>query len=66
MAIDNQKLTYSFVKKMIENNMTKQTEEDLAVNQKPLPLHENIRGREYYVQTILNFNNNESSSATIS
>ena len=66
MAIDNQQLTYMFVKKVIENKMTKQTDNDILAGQKALPSHENIRGREYYVQTILNFNNNESNSSTIS
>jgi hypothetical protein len=66
MAIDNQQLTYMFVKKVIENKMTKQTDNDLLAGQKPLPTHENIRGKEYYTQTILNFYNNESNSATIS
>ncbi len=66
MAIRNEQLTYSFVKNVIENKMTKQTDQDLSTNIKPLPTHKNVRGKEYYVQTILNFENNESNSATIS
>lgn len=66
MAIDYQKLTYTFIKKVIENNMTKQTDEDLLASKKALPAHENIRGKEYYTQATLNFDNNESNSATIS
>lgn len=65
IAIDNQQLTYTFVKKVIENKMTKQTDADLSIQQKVLPAHENIRGKAYYIQTILNFNNNESNSTTI-
>jgi len=66
MAIDNQQLTYTFVKKVIANKMINQTDNDLLITQKALPVHKNIRGKEYYTQTILNFNNNESNSATIS
>ena len=53
IAIDNQIYTYKFVLKIIENNMTMQiTTPEI---EKPLPTHANIRGKEYYCQTTINF-----------
>lgn len=45
MAIDHQNYTYSFVKRVLENKMTDQ---ESAPPDKPLPEHENIRGKRYY------------------
>lgn len=53
IAIDNQIYSYKFVLKIIENNMTMQiTTPEI---EKPLPIHANIRGKEYYCQTTINF-----------
>lgn len=53
IAIDNQVYSYRFVLKIIENNMTMQiTTPEI---EKPLPIHSNIRGKEYYSQTTINF-----------
>jgi len=53
IAIDNQIYSYRFVLKIIENNMTMQiTTPEI---EKPLPVHANIRGKEYYCQTTINF-----------
>jgi hypothetical protein len=49
-----------FVRNLIENKMTRQLDENKSVNEKPLPVHENIRGKKYYQQQSLNFNNDES------
>lgn len=52
-ALDHQIYSYSFVKNTIKN---KATDEDLTEKQKPLPVHTNIRGKEYYeTQTTINF-----------
>ena len=53
IAIDNQIYSYRFVLKIIENNMTMQI--TTPETEKPLPVHDNIRGKEYYRQTTINF-----------
>jgi len=53
IAIDNQIYSYKFVLKIIENNMTMQIATPEI--EKPLPVHANIRGKEYYCQTTINF-----------
>ncbi len=55
IAIETQCLSYSFIRKVIENNMTGATEQN---THKPLPKHENIRGEEYYNQLSINFKTN--------
>lgn len=52
MAIDNQVYSYSFVKNILENNMAGEYREP---DPKRLPVHNNVRGKEYY-QTQLKFN----------
>jgi hypothetical protein len=47
MAIDNQNYSYHFINKILTNKMTEQTQE---TNDKPLPTHSNLRGKEYYAQ----------------
>lgn len=53
IAIDNQIYSYRFVLKIIENNMAMQIATPEI--EKPLPVHANIRGKEYYCQTTINF-----------
>lgn len=50
MAIDNQNYSYRFINQIIKNKMTEQQEEQTPT-EKPLPKHENIRGKEYFSQT---------------
>jgi hypothetical protein len=54
IAIECQCYSYKYLLSVIENlkKQPKQTEEE---NQKPLPEHNNIRGRDYYKQTSTNF-----------
>lgn len=52
MAIQNQNYSYRFILNILTNKMTDQTE---TKPEKPLPNHENLRGREYYAQTIISF-----------
>lgn len=47
MAIDNQNYSYRFIDKILTNKMTEQAQ---TITEKPLPLHPNIRGKEYYAQ----------------
>jgi transposase len=53
IAIDNQGYSYKFVRTIIENKMT--GEEPQSEIEKPLPPHINVRGKEYYSQTTINF-----------
>lgn len=53
IALDNGIYSYQFVKNCIENKTVYQTEE--PVN-KPLPAHQNIRGKNYFTQLEINFN----------
>lgn len=52
MAIDHQNYSYSFVLNILKNKMTAETQTTQA---KPLPCHDNLRGREYYAQTTISF-----------
>ena len=45
MAIEHQNYSYLFIKNILENKMTEQVPE---VPDKPLPKHNNVRGKEYY------------------
>jgi hypothetical protein len=52
MAIEYQKYSYVFVLNVIKNKMT----EDKETKQlQSLPAHKNIRGKEYYIQSTINF-----------
>ncbi len=53
IAIDHQNYSYSFVRNIITNKMTDQVPE--APPDNPLPKHGNIRGKEYYIQSIIKF-----------
>jgi len=53
IATDHQVYSYRFIKRLIENKMT--GEEPAPEIEKPLPTHANIRGKEYYCQTTINF-----------
>jgi transposase len=52
MAIDHRIYSYRFMQKILENKMTEVPQE--CPQERPLPVHENIRGKEYYIQTTLN------------
>jgi hypothetical protein len=54
MAIEHQNFTYTFIKNILENKMT--GEPVVAKPTQPLPSHQNIRGKEYYTQSSINFN----------
>lgn len=45
IALEYQYYSYSFVRKVLDNNMVDQQSTD---PQKPLPGHDNVRGKEYY------------------
>jgi transposase len=52
MAIDYQNYSYRFVSNILKNKMTDEPE---VVTEKPLPVHKNIRGRDYYKQSTIEF-----------
>ena len=54
LAIDHQQTNYNFIKNILINKMTSITKQ--PADDKPLPQHNNLRGKQYYQQT-LNFNN---------
>lgn len=58
MAIDHQNCTYTFIKNILENKMT---EQESVFPDKPLPRHDNLKGKEHYQKTIeqLKINYNE-------
>lgn len=52
-ALENQIYTYSFIKNAIKNRVI---EDDFTETNKPLPVHDNIRGKAYYErQTTIHF-----------
>jgi transposase len=53
MAIEHQNYTYTFIKNILQNKMTSESK---PTQSQPLPVHQNIRGKEYYIQTSLNMN----------
>ena len=57
IAIENGMYSYHSMMKLIENDA--QNRDDANVLSKPLPQHENIRGKEYYAQLSLNFEDAE-------
>ena len=61
LAIDYQNYSYLFVKNILENNMTEQEEQ---IGDKPLPSHQNVRGKQHYQQLELNYNTDESNRNT--
>jgi hypothetical protein len=54
LAIDLQNYSYRFIRNVIENKIAHQPQ---ATIEKPLPIHENIRGKEYYKQITINYLN---------
>jgi transposase len=54
LAIDHQHPTYTFIKNILTNKMTAMVPQ--PTDDKPLPQHNNLRGKQYYQQT-LDFNN---------
>ena len=52
LAIELQNYTYRFVRNVVENKTAQQPQ---AMIEKPLPVHGNIRGKEYYKQITINF-----------
>jgi len=54
LAIDNQNYSYMFLLNILKNKMTEQVE---VKQEQPIGNHINIRGREYYTQIQINFNN---------
>ncbi len=54
MAIEHQNYSYAFVMNVLENKMT---EVQTDIPDQPLPKHDNLRGKEYYQQLELNYNN---------
>ncbi|WKN29747.1 IS21 family transposase [Porifericola rhodea] len=57
MALDCHNYTYSFVMNVLENKMI---EVQSTISEKPLPKHNNLRGKEHYQQLELNYKTNES------
>ena len=53
MALDCQNYTYRFVMNVLENKMTEAQD---TISEKPLPKHNNLRGKEHYKQLELNYN----------
>jgi len=60
IAMEYQNFNYTFVRNILENKITKQEYKNESNTKKTLPIHENIRGKEYYEQQTINFNNNGS------
>jgi transposase len=54
MAIEYQNYSYAFVMNVLENKMT---EAQTDIPDQPLPRHTNLRGKAYYQQLELNYNN---------
>ena len=52
LAIEHQNYSYRFIQKILENNMQEQSP---IQQDKPLPKHENVRGKQYYIQSSLKF-----------
>lgn len=54
LAIEHQQTNYTFIKNILTNKMTALAQQ--PTEDKPLPQHNNVRGKQYYQQT-LDFNN---------
>lgn len=52
IAIDHRVYAYKFIQKILENNMTDHQDE---VTEQSLPVHGNIRGKDYYIQSTIKF-----------
>lgn len=53
MALEHQTYTYTFIKNIIENNMAQHADDAAAATQaRPLPVHTNVRGKQYYQQAL--------------
>ena len=50
LAMEHDQLSYKFVQKVIENKTFMQNETDMQDNSKPLPKHDNIRGKQYFIK----------------
>lgn len=53
IAIEYRNLSYKFVERILKNKMGEH--QDSPAKQQPLPVHHNIRGKEYYTQTTIKF-----------
>ena len=53
LAIEYENYSYTFIRNVITNKMTRQPTH--APSEKPLPKHNNIRGKEYFIQSLINF-----------
>lgn len=53
IAIECRNFSYKFVERILKNKMEDQ--QDSPPKEQPLPIHTNIRGKEYYTQTKLKF-----------
>lgn len=53
IAVQHQICSYKSIQKILENNMAFYMEEEPI--EQPLPVHNNIRGKEYYMQSTINF-----------
>ncbi|MDP3410004.1 IS21 family transposase [Bosea sp. (in: a-proteobacteria)] len=53
VAIENRICSYKSIQKILENNMAIHLEEESP--EQSLPVHTNIRGKEYYTQSTINF-----------
>ena len=62
IAIENGIYSYRFIQKILENNMT--DHQDEITQPQTLPAHHNIRGKDYYIQSTINFLHNENRSTT--
>jgi transposase len=51
-AMEVKNYSYKFIQNILENNSF---DEPLLTDDKPLPAHTNVRGKEYYTQTVINF-----------
>lgn len=53
IAIQNRICSYKSIQRILENNMAFHLEEEPV--EQSLPVHNNIRGKEYYIQSTINF-----------
>ena len=53
LAIEHQHYSYTFIRNIISNKMTITPRQPLP--EKPLPKHSNIRGKEFFIQSLINF-----------
>jgi len=53
LAMEYRNFSYKFVERILKNKM--ENNQDTPVNDQALPVHHNIRGKEYYTQTTIKF-----------